>query len=264
MAMKVQVLVATMNQTDYSLLEKMNIQTDAIIGNQCDRNEITEFEYQNRMVKWFSFNERGVGLNRNNTLMRATEDIVLFADDDVVYTDGYEDTIIKFYKSHPDADVVIFNLKMKRGENSFFERVTKEGRVSRLSAIKYGTYCISARRDKLRFANVYFHMDFGGGTKYCSGEDSVFLQDCYRKRLKVYATKALIGVLDHGESTWFKGYNEKYFFDKGVLFATLFPAECYGYALIHCIKKRNKYKTYGWKKGYWQMLKGIRHRKRDL
>ena len=177
--MKVQVLVATMNQTDYSLLDKMNIQTDAIIGNQCNLNEITEFEYKSRTVKWLSLNERGVGLNRNNTLMRATGDIVLFADDDVVYMDGYEDTITRFYETHPDADVVIFNLKMKRGENSYFDRVTKEGRVSRVSATKYGTYCISARRERLRFANVCFHLDFGGGTKYSSGEDSVFLQDCF-------------------------------------------------------------------------------------
>ena len=34
----VQVLVAAMNQTDHSLLDRMNIQSDAIIGNQCDYN----------------------------------------------------------------------------------------------------------------------------------------------------------------------------------------------------------------------------------
>ena len=33
--MRIQVLVAAMNQVDYSLPEKMNLQTDAIIGNQC-------------------------------------------------------------------------------------------------------------------------------------------------------------------------------------------------------------------------------------
>ena len=262
--MKVQVLVATMNQTDYSLLEKMNIQTDAVIGNQCDRNEIIEFEHKNRTVKWLSFNEKGVGLNRNNALMRATEEIILFADDDVVYMDGYEDTIVEFYKNHPKVDVAIFNFKIKRGEDSFSERVKKEGRIGRMSATKYGTYCVSARRDKLRLANVFFHMDFGGGTKYSCGEDSIFLQDCCKKKLKVYATKAMIGVLEHGESTWFSGYNDKYFFDKGVLFATIFPVACYLLALVHCLKKRNKYKDYGWKKGYRHMLKGIRDRKRNL
>ena len=37
--MKLQVLVSCMHQQDYSLLEKMNIQTDAIIINQCDINK---------------------------------------------------------------------------------------------------------------------------------------------------------------------------------------------------------------------------------
>ena len=50
--MNVQVLVATMNQTDYTLLKKMNIQTNAIVGNQCDKNEITEFEYNGHQIKW--------------------------------------------------------------------------------------------------------------------------------------------------------------------------------------------------------------------
>ena len=43
--MKVQVLVATMNQKDHTLLEKMNIQSDVIVGNQCDYNLVEEFEY---------------------------------------------------------------------------------------------------------------------------------------------------------------------------------------------------------------------------
>lgn len=262
--MNVQVLIATMYQNDYSLLDKMNIQTDAIVGNQCNRNEIEEFVYKGRRIQWLSFCERGVGLNRNNTLMRATGDIILFADDDVVYLDGYENTITEFYKKHPDADVVIFNFKMKRGETVFFDRVVKEGKINRRSATKYGTYCISARKSKIRFANVFFHQEFGGGTTYSNGEDSIFLQDCFRKKLKVYTCKSHIGILDHGVSTWFKGYTDKYFFDKGVLFSVLFPVLCYMCALFHCYKYRKKYNEYGWYTAFRQMVKGIVYRKKKL
>ena len=41
--MKIQVLVAAMHQTDHSLPEKMKIQCDAIIGNQCDHNSIERY-----------------------------------------------------------------------------------------------------------------------------------------------------------------------------------------------------------------------------
>ena len=260
--MAVQVLVATMNQTDHALLEKMNISTDAIVCNQCGRNEVEHFTYKERSISWYSFSERGVGLNRNNALMRATEDIVLFADDDVVYNDDYEQIITRYYDAHPEADIVIFNFKMRRGsDTAFYERVTKAGRVRKKGAAKYGTYCVSARREKLRFANVYFHQDFGGGARYSCGEDSLFLQECLRKKLKIYASKEMIGTVDHGPSTWFNGYSDTYFFDKGVLFFRLDSRFCGLFAAYHCVKHRRKYRDYGWRKALAQMKAGIRHAK---
>ena len=82
--MKIQVLVAAVGQTDRSLPQKMNIQTDAIVANQCDENSVEQFEWNGHNVKYLNFVERGVGLNRNNALMRADADICLFADDDKI------------------------------------------------------------------------------------------------------------------------------------------------------------------------------------
>ena len=86
--MDVQVLVAAMNQDDYSILDKLNIQSDVIVGNQCEHNSIKEFEYKGYKAVFLNFAERGVGLNRNNALMRAAGDICLFADDAVLDTDS--------------------------------------------------------------------------------------------------------------------------------------------------------------------------------
>ena len=108
--MTLQVLVSTMHQKDYSLLDTMNIQSDAIVVNQCDRNEIKEFEYKGHQIKWISLAERGVGLSRNTALMRATADVLLFADDDVVYLDGYVDIVLSEFINNPDVDVFTFNL----------------------------------------------------------------------------------------------------------------------------------------------------------
>lgn len=265
--MTLQVLVATIQQAegDHSLLKKMNIHSDAIVGNQCDRNEIESFAYEGNTVQWLSFAERGVGLNRNNALMRANADIVLFADDDVVYYDDYVQTICHYYEDHPKADVVVFNFKMRRGNDAYYDRVKKSGRVTRWNATRYGTYCITARRESLHRGNVFFHLQFGGGAKYSSGEDSLFLQDCIKKGLRVYATTHLIGVLDHGPSTWFQGFTDKFFFDKGVLFAAISSYLAYPAAIYHCIKKRKKYCTYGCRRAIKQMAAGVRHyRKRQL
>ena len=118
-----------MSQTDHSLLDKMNIQTDAIVANQCDKNFIEQFEWNGHTVKYLNFAERGVGLNRNNALMRAEADICLFADDDMVYVDGYGEILERLFSENPKADVIIFNIK----ENQISRYVIPKKNESRIS-----------------------------------------------------------------------------------------------------------------------------------
>ncbi len=258
--MKIQVLIATMHQKqgDYSLLDKMNIQSDAIVCNQCDRYEAEEFDYNGHKIKWFSFAERGVGLNRNNALMRADADIILFADDDVQYVDGYPQILEKTYLKNPKADLIIMNVSKKRGNSPFVDCVKKSGRLHKSQATKYGTYCVSAKTDSVRFANVSFHRDFGGGTKYSCGEDTLFIRECIKSGLRAYTSVDKIGSVDHGDSTWFSGHNDKFFIDKGVLYYAMDHFACRFYALYHCIKHRHNYEDYGCLKAYKMMLKGIK------
>ena len=53
--MSVQVLVAAMGQEDHSLIKKMNLKTDAIIGNQCDKNSIERFEENGNKFCYLNF-----------------------------------------------------------------------------------------------------------------------------------------------------------------------------------------------------------------
>ena len=49
----------------------------------------------------------------------------------------------------------------------------------------------------------------------------MFIVSCLRKKLKIYSSTKNLGTVYHEESTWFKGYNEKFFFDKGALFTAI-------------------------------------------
>lgn len=259
--MKVQVLVATMNQQDHSLPEKMNIQTDAIVGNQCDRNEIETTEHKGHCVKWLSFFEKGVGLNRNNALMRADADVVMFADDDMVFVENYEQIIQEAYQKIPQADVIIFDLQYPDRPR---KPITKIERISAKKAMRFGAARISAKLNALRINGISFNLCFGGGAPFSSGEDSLFLMDCIRSGLKIYTYPAVIAHLIDRESTWFQGYNEKLFFDRGVTFSLLFPKMTWLYALAHCFKTRKRYAEFGWFRAYKQMRKGIRYKNREL
>ena len=218
--MELQVLVSTMHQTDHALIEKMKIKSNAIIINQCEKNEFEEFEYNGHKIKFLSFAERGVGLSRNNALMRATDDICLFADDDVAYVDNYADIIVQEFLHNPKADIIIFNVLSTNSSRE--EYINKNNKRLRLfNCLKYGTVRIAVKTNSIRIANVSFSLLFGGGAKYSAGEDSLFLADCLNKGLKIYASSKIIGTTTNIESTWFKGYTDKYFIDKGVFFAFL-------------------------------------------
>lgn len=214
--MKLQVLVSTMHQTDHSLLEKMNIQSDAIVINQCGHDCIERFTFRGHDILWMSMNERGVGLSRNNALMRASGDILLFADDDVVYTDDYVEKIVMSFEKHPKADLIVFNLKSQNPDRPE-AIVENEYKLHWYNSLKFGAFRIAIRK-----ANVFYSLLFGGGAKYQSGEDNLFVIQCLRKGIKGLASNLTIGTVQQEESTWFKGFDEKYFFDKGVLMKQCF------------------------------------------
>lgn len=215
--MSVQVIVAAMHQQDHSLLEKMNIQTDAIIGNQCNRNEVENFSWNGHHISYLNFAERGVGLNRNNALLRTDGDIITFADEDTTFMNGYEDIITKAFAEIPQADAIIFNTKTVGGNRH--GRINKKAkRIRFFNALIYDTSRISVRSCAIKRENILFHTCFGGGTKYSCGEDTLFIVDMLKAGLKIYTHPAYVLTSDFSTSTWFDGYNEKYLHDKGALF----------------------------------------------
>ncbi len=217
--MKIQVLVAAMNQKDHSLIEKMNIKTDAIVGNQCDFNSVENFEINGNRITYLNFAERGVGLNRNNALMRASGDICLFADDDMVYEDDYAEVIQRAFDENPDADVIIFNLREKEIKRYV---ISKKEKIGYLNYLRYGTARVAVRLSSVKRHGIYFNQCFGGGMEYCHGEDNLFINACLKNGLRIVAVPEYIATLtEERESTWNKGYDEKYLRDQGVLYRVL-------------------------------------------
>ena len=253
--MKLQVLVSTMHQTDHSLLEKMNIQSDAIVINQCDRDCIERFTFRGYEILWMSLNERGVGLSRNNALMRASGDILLFADDDVVYTDDYVEIITRCFEQKTNYDLIVFNLK-SQNPNRPEAIVKKEYKLHWYNSLKFGACRIAIRQDAIRKANVFYSLLFGGGAKYQSGEDNLFIIQCLKKGVRGLASNLTIGTVQQEESTWFKGFDEKYFFDKGVLMKQCFGIWAKMLLVALLIKNRQQAQRFGLKKALGYAFKG--------
>ena len=232
---KLQVLVATMNRKDDSLVDRMNICCNAIIANQSNCNEITERETSFGNVMMISTTSRGVGLNRNIALLASDGDILLFSDDDVVYNDGMPDAVIRSFADNPKADIIIFGIDIIRNGKGTEKRHLKNKPLRVWNVLRYGTYTIAARRASLLKHNITFNQNFGGGCTFSAGEDSLFIKSCFDNGLKVYSNSYVLGSCCKDSSTWFIGYNEKYFYDKGVLVRYLFPRSAYLFAMYFAV-----------------------------
>ena len=83
--MKVEVLASVMNASLRETVQHMNLQSDAVIINQCDRlgqeeMQISRENGEARTIRFYSFPDRGIGRSRNEAILRARGDICLFSD----------------------------------------------------------------------------------------------------------------------------------------------------------------------------------------
>ncbi len=236
--MKVEVLASVMNEEPMALLERMGLESDAVIINQCHRLGMEEIAYRGHQVRFFSFPDRGVGRSRNEAILRAEGDICLFSDADIVYEPGYADKIASEFERNRDADMILFNITVEEARRTY--HITERRRVRWYNCGRYGAVSFAVRRDSLLASGVTFSLLFGGGARYGSGEDSLFLKEFMDKGYAVYTAPVTIGRETAGESTWFSGYDEKFFRDKGVLYRYLYGRLARVMALRFLLAHRKK------------------------
>ena len=238
--MKIEALVSTVDSSP-ELYEIMNLQSDALIINQCSQLSYEEFEKAGKRVRFYSFPERGVGKSRNTALCRSEGDICLLCDDDMRYKDGYERIILDAFEKYPSADVILFSL-----DSQSDSRVQKNGRLRRFQTTKFGAPNVAFRRTAVFKANASFSLLFGGGSIWGgSGEDTIFIQELFDKGLKVYGCTDSIASFDSSESSsWFDGYNDDFFEKKGRLYGAFAGKKSYIItavtALRWCLRLKRK------------------------
>lgn len=256
--MTLQLLISTMNQTDYTLLDKMNVQSAAVVVNQCDRSSVDTFEYNGHSIKWICVPERGIGRSRNTCLMNASADIVLFADDDIRYNDGYAERVLSAFESNSRADVICFNIKLENSTKNIGKHRDNQSckRLHTFNAMRYGAPLIAARRKALFRERVSFSLIFGGGAEFGSGEDSIFIEDCLKSGLKLYSDTYYLGSVDDSSSSWFKGINDQFYIDRGMAYAVMFTRIRRLIFAYYSIRLANQNGKYNIRRIYTLFIKG--------
>lgn len=222
--MRIEVLVATMHQTDFTKIEEMNIQSDVLFANQSDNFSYNQIQMDNGFTaRMITTPERGVGKNRNTAFIHGNGDIYILSDDDMVFYDAYTEKVASAFSEVPKADMLIFNLE-NIGEITRNRRINKKiKRVRFFNSLNYGAGRIVIKKSVVEENNLWFSHLFGGGAKYDSGEDTLFICDALKKKVEIYTYPVSIAGAKQDISSWFRGYDDKYFIDKGLLFSFISP-----------------------------------------
>lgn len=129
-------------------------------------------------VRIFRLEGRGISRNRNNAIANCCADIVLFADDDIIY---YEDSfrhVREAFMQHPEVDVATF--RSEHGDMSRFPAV--ETRLRRKAPPGYYVNSIEIafrRKSNLRCCE---ELGISAPTLH-GGEDEAFLLSAIRRGL---------------------------------------------------------------------------------
>lgn len=216
--MSFQILVATMNQKDFSKIEEMRISSDTVFTNQADCNRIDKTKYKGHEYHMITTEMRGVGNNRNMAIMYADADICLLSDDDMQYTDGYEEKIIREFESHPKADVIIFNIGTSTPEfGRIPTQIKKFKRLHRWNKNPFGAPRIAFRLNSVKKKNVCFTTLFGGGCIFKAGEDTIWIEQLLKSGLKIYLSSESIGNVSYSNTTSYTEDIREKLYTKGAM-----------------------------------------------
>ena len=201
--------------------------------------------------------ERGVGKNRNTVLSNSGKNICVLADDDMVFRDGYADIVVSWFDRIKKADILIFNLG--NDTESSYQGERKNKRVKRINFVNYMNYGaarIVMKRKAVSYQGIFFNTNFGGGTPHMCGEDTLFMKECIRHGLRIYAVPDYIAsIKETRESTWFHGYTKEYFFDKGIVLSLVSPRMACLLG-IYLVMRHREYKNSGFSR--FEIFKAIK------
>lgn len=236
--MKLEILMSCMHQTDDALVTRSRITGDVTVINQCDRDGYEEYSTRQGRAKMHFTTQRGLTRSRNMAIEKSEADICMLCDDDEEFVSDYEQKILGAYKQLPQADVIIF--KMVNRQPSFADEIM---RLRFPKTMKVSSWQISFRRESLLRTGVRFDTLLGAGTGNGAEEELKFLLDCEKAGLQIYYVPQEIASVAQTESTWFDGFNEQFFENRGATTRYILGAPlAAAYAVYYVLRKQDMYR----------------------
>ena len=187
-----EVLIATMNRTSLDFLNSMfsNAKLEdynILIINQCQNKlQLVSNKSNIRVVNSL---DKGISNSRNLALKHAVGNVVLFADDDVVYQKNFDKVILNAHKKYLEADIITFQLTDFEG--NYFRKYSTNVKHNKKSIGQVNSVVISSKLEKIK--NLSFDTNFGLGAAFETGEENLYLQKALNKGLDlIFVPKVIL------------------------------------------------------------------------
>ncbi len=221
-------------------IDTLNIHTDCVVINQCDRQcekkVVRDTPEGTVNVTYIETTQRGLSKSRNMAISKASGDVCILCDNDVEYVKDYDRIIDDAFLKYSDADVIVFFIKRPERQRPIFDSPRKMGY---LSVMKIFSPEIAFRREGIK--GISFNESFGAGAKYRMGEENLFLYECLKRGKKIVYVPEMIAAVRSVESTWFQGYDRDFFISRGANYAAMSRPFSFGLIIQFALRKKALY-----------------------
>ena len=220
----IEILISTMNQNSLDFLVPMFPYShfsnfSILIINQTQKEKILTSDYANvRVINSF---EKGLAKSRNLALENAVGKILIIADDDVVYKEGFAIEIIDAYNKFPKAAVI--NFEAENLDGSLIKKYPSgsKANLNIFDVLNSSSIEMTLNKKIINESKVSFDENFGLGAVFEMGEEAIFLSDLKAKQKQLVFEPQIIVIHKNQTSSEKKSIDDKYYI-QGALFSRIF------------------------------------------
>lgn len=227
----VEILISTMNKNSLDFLIPMFpflhfSNFSIVVINQTNNDRLLVSDCPN--VRVFNSFDVGLSKSRNLALKNATGKILLIADDDVVYQEGFLSKIITSHNQYKDAAAITFSAIQTNG--SFLKKypLVSKTKMNSFDILNTSSIEITLKKSKIESLGIEFDENFGLRSAFEMGEEAIFLFDLKSKKEQLVFVPEVIVSHDSSTTSKKRSILENYYI-QGALFTRIF---------------RNKYKKW--------------------
>lgn len=223
----IEILISTMNRDSLDFLIPMFPYShfsnfSILIVNQTPKEKILTSDFSNiRVINSF---EKGLAKSRNLAFENAIRKILVVADDDVIYQEGFTAKIVDAYNRFPKAAVINFSMLNSNGDViKKYPSCTKTN-LSIFDILNTSSIEMTLNKKRIDQTKIRFDENFGLGAVFEMGEEAIFLSDLKANQKQLVFEPQSIVIHENQTSSKKKSLVDKYYI-QGALFSRMFKTK---------------------------------------